>query len=187
MYATFVASESFGGIKKRGKHLCPNHLSEKKVRNAIQIAHSCTHLGSKLSSSCSLRLNYIIWHYNQNKENFKPTATDNILIYYKPVWYDLLSKEDFASEILHTLHIHLTVGGHIWRGFYLFWKVQGIRVYKFLGQSKQVSDKLNIQTEKLKQLVEAKRRKEKKEERKGGREGGNEEVRKEKRKWLSDD
>jgi hypothetical protein len=117
MFATFVTSESFWGITKRGKHLCPNHLSEKKVRNVIHLAHSCTHLGSKLSSSCSWPLNYIIWYYKQNRENFKLTATDNILIYYKPICYDLLSKEYFASEILQTLHIHLAVG-HIWRGFY---------------------------------------------------------------------
>ena len=107
------------------------------VWNAIQKAHSCTHLSSKLSSRFSGRLNYIIWYYYQNRENFKLTATD-ILIYYKSAWYDLLSKEYFANETLRTLRIHLAVG-HIWRGFYLFWKVRGIQVYKFFCHSKQAA------------------------------------------------
>ena len=86
--ATFATSASFWDVKKRGKYLCPNPLSE-KVWSAIPKAHSCTHSGSKLSSYFSGRLNYIIRYYDKKREYFKLTATDNILIYYKSVWYDL--------------------------------------------------------------------------------------------------
>ena len=115
--ATFATSASFWVIRKRGKHLCPNTLSE-KVWNAIQKVHSCTHSGSKLSGCFSGRLNYVIRYYNQKRAYFKLTATDNILIYYKSVWYDLLSKEDFDNEILRTLHIHWGVG-HLKGGLFI--------------------------------------------------------------------